>query len=76
MGKRIVDARSDSKGRTIDVLLSGNITFTPVDTAIRMAERGHIEGAHVVHPTCRDPYLRTNPDGRSGNNIDTLSGDK
>lgn len=76
MGKRIVDARSDSKGRTTEVLLSGNTSFTPVDTAMRMADRGQIDGAHVVRPWCRDPYLRTNPDGNSGNNIDTLSGDR
>jgi len=76
MGKRIIDATSDSSGRTTSVLLSGNTTPTPIDTAIRMTERGQIDGAHVVHPTCSEPYLRTNPDGRSRNNIDTLSGDK
>lgn len=76
MGKRIVGARSDSKGRTKSVRLSGNSTYTPIDTAIRMAERGQISGAHVVNPTCGDAYLRTNPDGKSSNNIDTLSGDK
>ena len=76
MGKRVVNARSDSSGRTTSVLLSGNSTYTPIGTAISMAERGQIEGAHVVRPSCRSPYLRTNPDGRSGNNIDTLSGDK
>jgi len=76
MGKRIIDARSDSNGRTTSVRLSENTSFTPVDTAIRMADRGQIDGAHVVRPICREPYLRTNPDGKPGNNIDTLSGDK
>ena len=76
MGKRIINATSDSSGKTTSVLLSGNSTYTPISTAIGMAGRGQIEGAHVVRPSCRDPYLRTNPDGRSGNNIDTLSGDK
>lgn len=76
MAKRVVGARSDENGRTKSVTLSGNVTPTPIDTAIRMAERGQIAGAHVVRPSRGDPYLRTNPDGRSGNNIDTLSGDK
>jgi len=76
MGKRVVGARSDSSGRTTSVRLSGNTSFTPISTAIRMADRGQIQGAHVVRPSCADPYLRTNPDGRVGNNIDTLSGDK
>jgi len=56
--------------------LSGNKSYTPVETAIKMAARGQIKGAHVVRPKCAKPYLRTNPDGRVGNNIDTLSGDK
>ncbi|MBL4597126.1 MAG: DUF3892 domain-containing protein [Robiginitomaculum sp.] len=76
MGKRIIDATSDSSGKTISVRLSGNSTNTPISTAIGMAERGQIEGAHVVHPSCNDPYLRTNPDGRTENSIDMLSGDK
>ena len=76
MGKKVVDARSDVSGRTTSVRLSGNTSFTPIDTAIRMADRGQISGAHVVRPVCSDPYLRTNPDGKVGNNIDTFSGDK
>jgi len=76
MAKRIIDATSDSSGKTTSVLLSGNTTPTPIDTAIRMTERGQIAGAHVVRPTCRAPYLRTNPDNKVGNNIDTLSGDR
>ncbi len=74
--KRIIGAKSDSNGRTTSVKLSGNKNYTPVKTAIKMTERGEIKGAHVVKPRCADPYLRTNPDGRVGNNIDTLSGDK
>ncbi|MEM1055226.1 MAG: DUF3892 domain-containing protein [Bacteroidota bacterium] len=76
MAKRITDATSDSKGRTTSVRLSGNKTNTPIETAKRMADRGQIEGAHVVRPKGRKSYLRTNPDGKSRNNIDQLSGDK
>ena len=76
MAKKIVNATSDSKGRTTSVKLSGNKTYTPIDRAIGMAERGEIKNAHAVYPKCGKPYLRTNPDGKSKNNIDTLSGDK
>lgn len=76
MAKKVVDATSDSKGRTTSVRLSGNKTDTPIDRAIRMAERGEIKNAHAVRPQCGKPYLRTNPDGKSKNNIDNLSGDK
>ena len=76
MGKKVIGANSDSKGRTTSVRLSGKATDTPINTAIRMADRGQIDGAHVVRPCNADPYLRTNPDGQVGNNIDTLSGDR
>jgi hypothetical protein len=76
MPKKVVDAKSDSKGRTTAVRLQGNTTFTPIETAKRMAERGQISNAHVVHPKRGDSYLRTNPDSREGNNLDQMSGDK
>ena len=75
MSKKIVDARSDGDGDITDVLFQGNATFTPLDTAIRMAERGQIENAHVSHTGEGRPYLRTNPDGRERNNLDYMAGD-
>ncbi|MCG8606124.1 DUF3892 domain-containing protein [bacterium] len=73
--KKIVDAEADSKGNISKVRFRGNRTFTPIDTAIRMAERGKIENAHVVKPKKGDPYLRSNPDRRKGNNLDEMAGD-
>lgn len=76
MAKKIVDALSDSKGVTTHVKLSGNKNFTPLKQAIAMTERGEVKGAHVVRPSNgRKPFLRTNPDGKKGNNIDEMSGD-
>jgi hypothetical protein len=43
MSKKIVAAKADSDGDITDVLFQGNTTFTPLDTALRMAERGQIE---------------------------------
>ena len=74
--KKVVAARSDSEGRTTAVRLQGNKTFTDIETAKRMAERGHISNAHVVKPRRAASYLRTNPDGEAQNNLDQLSGDK
>lgn len=74
--KRIIGAKSDEKGRTRSVRLSGNKTDTDIETAKRMAERGDIEGVHVVNPKKGNSYLRTNPDHKRKNNIDELSGDK
>lgn len=74
--KKIVDARSDSSGRTTHVRFEGNTTFTPAEVAIKMTQLGQVEGAHVVHPKGGKPFLRTNPDGKAANNLDELSGDK
>ena len=75
MSKKIVAAKTDSDGDITAVLFQGNTTFTPLDTAIRMAERGQIENAHVSHTGKGRPYLRTNPDGRERNNLDYMAGD-
>ena len=75
MSKKIVDAKADSNGNIIGVLFQGNSSFTPLETAIRMADRGQIENAHAVHPSAGNSYLRSNPDGKIGNNLDYLAGD-
>ena len=75
MLKRIVNAKADSDGDITAVLFEGNRSFTPLETAIRIAGRGEIENAHVAHTGKGRPYLRTNPDGEEGNNLDSMAGD-
>jgi len=76
MGKKVVDAKQDSKGNITAVKFKGNSTYTPVETAMDMADRGQIDNAHAVHPSngTKD-YLRTNPDNESGNNLDEMAKD-
>lgn len=74
MGKLIVGAKADRDGDITAVLFKGNQTFTPVETAIKMAERGQIDNAHAVHAKS-GPYLRSNPDDKKGNNLDEMAGD-
>lgn len=50
VGKKVVDAKQDSKGNITAVRLSGNSSFTPVQTAMNMADRGQIDNAHSVRP--------------------------
>ncbi|WP_318479798.1 DUF3892 domain-containing protein [Photobacterium leiognathi] len=73
MNKKIIDAKQDSKGNITKVLFEGNSNFTPLNTAIRMAEHGQIENAHAVHPKDKKTYLRTNPDKIKGNNLDEMA---
>lgn len=76
MTKKIIDARSDTNGVTTHVKFSGNANFTPIKQAIPMVDNGQVSGAHVVRPSDgRKPFIRTNPDGKKGNNIDEMSGD-
>jgi hypothetical protein len=70
--KKIVDAQQDSKGNIKSVLFEGNKTFTPKETAIKMAEQGKID-AVAVHPKGKEPHLRTKPDGKEKNNLDYLA---
>lgn len=74
MGKKIVNAKADSKGNIEAVQFAGNTTFTPQKTAVKMAERGEIDNAHAVH-TKSGSHLRSNPDQKKGNNLDEMAGD-
>ena len=74
--RKIVDARSDEKGRTTHVRFGDNQRFTPVEKAKPIVERGEVSNAHIVKPKGQDSFIRTNPDRSQGNNIDEMSGDK
>lgn len=71
-GKKIVDAQNDSNGNVHAVKLEGNSKFTPIDTAIRMAEAGKVD-AVVVSPKSGKKHLRSRPDGQKKNNLDELA---
>jgi hypothetical protein len=73
--RRVIDARNDEQGNVNQVLIEGNQNYTSTSRAIPMAERGELENVHVVHPKDGNPYLRTNPDGRTGNNLDEMAKD-
>lgn len=74
-GRRVVDARADSKGNITHVRIEGNQRFTGLDAAMRMADRGELSNAHSVRREGAKPHLRTNPDGRTCNNLDDMAGD-
>lgn len=76
MGKKVVGAQADKDGNISAVRFDGNVTFTPIDRAIDMADRGEIDNAHAVHPSDGRAYLRTNPDSQTSNNLDDMAGDK
>jgi hypothetical protein len=76
MGKKVVDAKQDSNGNITAVKLTGNSSYTPLDTAMKMADRGQIDNAHSVRPKSgAKPHLRTNPDAHKGNNLDEMAQD-
>lgn len=71
-GKKIIDAQNYSNGNVSAVKLEGNSTFTPIGTAIKMAEDGKID-AVVVNPKSGKKYIRSKPDGKKKNNLDELA---
>lgn len=40
--------------------------------AVTMAERGRIDGVVVVYPKKGEPYIRSIPDNKEGNNFENL----
>ena len=75
-GKTLVDATENANGTTTSVRLSGNKTDTSVPAAVRLADKGLIEGVHAVHPKNGAAYIRSNPNSTVCDNIDTLSSKK
>ncbi len=71
-GKKIVDAKNDSEGNVSAVKLEGNSSYTPIETAIKMAEKGKVD-AVVVNPKEKKQHLRSKPDGKKKNNLDELA---
>ncbi len=74
-GKTIVDAREDSEGNISGVLLEGNKTFTPIQTAIDMTKRGQINAVYVRESEHAKEHIRSPPDGKTGNNLDEMAND-
>ena len=70
--KKIVAATLNTDGTTRTVTFEGNKTPTPVATAIAMTKRGQVADAHVVNAGKPTEYLRTDPDRKTGNNLDEL----
>jgi hypothetical protein len=71
-GKKIIDAKNDSDGNVNAVKLEGNSSYTPINTAIKMAENGQVD-AVVVKPKDGKKHLRSKPDGKKKNNLDELA---
>lgn len=74
-GRKIVDARADSKGNISAVRFQGNKNFTAVKRAIPIVAREGSPNAHVVRSRGAKTHLRTNPDGHKANNLDQMAGD-
>jgi len=72
--KKIIDAKNDSDGNVAAVKLEGNKSFTSIEVAVRMAEKGKVD-AVPVHPKTGKPHLRSKPDGKKDNNLDSMAED-
>lgn len=74
-GRKVVGARADNIGNITHVLIEGNQNFTSVERAMPMADRGELSNVHSVRPDNAKHHLRSNPDGRTANNLDDMAGD-
>jgi hypothetical protein len=74
-GKKILDSKQDSQGNISGVLLQGNSTFTPIQTAINMTKRGQINAVRVKESKNAKEHIRSKPDNKIGNNLDEMAQD-
>ncbi len=74
-GKKIVESKQDSNNNISAVLLKGNKTFTPIQTAIDMTKRGQIDAVHVKKSQNAKEHIRSKPDNKIGNNLDEMAKD-
>ncbi len=74
-GKKILDSKQDSQRNISGVLLQGNSTFTPIQTAINMTKRGQINAVHVKESKKAKEHIRSKPDTKTGNNLDKMAKD-
>lgn len=72
-GKKIVDAKENSEGDITAVKLKGNATFTPIKTAIKMTKLGQIDAVPVKATPNAKEHIRTRPDKKESNNLDTMA---
>jgi len=74
-GKKILDSKQDSKNNISGVLLKGNSSFTPIETAINMTKRGQIDAVYVKGSEHAKEHIRSRPDNKTGNNLDEMAKD-
>lgn len=73
MGRKIIDAREGKNGNIEAVKFEGNTNFTNTEKAIEMTKNGKVDGANVSISKNGNEYLRTNPNGKTNDNLDTLA---
>ena len=73
MSKQVIDARADAAGNITHIKSEGNKNFTPINIAIKMAQKGAFSNIHVVTTKNGSTYLRSNPDHLTKNNLDEMA---
>ncbi len=69
--RKITKVRQDKDGDITHVLIDGNARMTPLDQAVRIAERGGLKDVHAVSGENKK-YLRSDPNGKESDNLDNL----
>lgn len=68
---KITKVRKNPDGDITDVMLTDGNVYS-IDQAINLARDGAIEGVNVGKAKNGREYLRSNPNGDSGDNLDNL----
>ena len=71
--KKIIKTKLNENGIVERIKFEGNSSFTDIDVAINMTEKGQVEDVHVVKLPNGKKYLRSNPDNQKKNNLKEIS---
>ncbi len=69
--RRVTKVRQDKDGDITHVLIDGNTRMTPLDQAVKIAERGGLKDVHAVQGENKK-FLRSDPNGKETDNLDNL----
>lgn len=68
---KITKVRKNPDGDITDVMLENGNVYS-INEAIDLARKGMLEGVNVGRAKNGREYLRSNPDGNEGNNLDNM----
>lgn len=69
--KKIIKVKKNSEGDIVSVIMTDGNTYS-IEQAIEMVKDYQVDGVNVAKSKSGREYLRSNPNGEEGDNLDNL----